>query len=240
MEVNVTGTVHLLEMARTFGVPNFIFASSSSVYGTNSKAPFAEKDPVDHPISPYAASKRSGELLAFTYSHLHAIKVACLRFFTVYGPRQRPDLAIFKFTQSLLKEQPIQIYGDGTSQRDYTYISDIVDGISLATKWIQGENAEKNQFEIFNLGESQTIPLHQLVSILEKSLNKKAKIKHVPYLPGDVPLTYADLTHSKEVLGYQPKVKIEEGIKKFCEWYLKIPQQVSFMNDTKNKNHSKR
>ncbi len=220
MEVNVTGTVNLLESAHKLGIKNFILASSSSVYGTNSKVPFSEADRVNHPISPYAASKRSCELLAYTYSHLYQMKIACLRFFTVYGPRQRPDLAIYKFTQAILNDQLIQIYGDGTSQRDYTYISDIVEGIGLTSEWIQSEKAERNRFEIFNLGESQTVPLNQLVSLLEKTLNKKAKVEHAPYLPGDVPITYADLAHSKEILGYQPKVKIEEGINKFCDWYL--------------------
>ncbi len=220
-EVNVLGTLNLLETALKNKIHHFIFASSSSVYGGNQKLPFSETDPVDHPISPYAATKRAGELIARTYHHLHGQSIACLRFFTVYGPRQRPDLAIYKFTRAMLRGETITLYGDGTSSRDYTYIDDCVAGILMALDWVFAGNPDKPRFDIFNLGESQTVTLSELVKLLEKNLKLKAKTKFTDYLPGDVYATCADLTHSGEVLGYQPKVKIEEGIRKFCEWYLK-------------------
>ena len=217
-KVNVEGTVNLLELSSKFKVPKFILASSSSVYGENSKVPFSEDDPVDHPISPYAATKKACELLAYTYSSLYPISVTCLRFFTVYGPRQRPDMAIHKFTKSIIEDRDISLFGDGTSYRDYTYITDIIDGVMESIRKCDG-------YRIYNLGESQTVLLSDLIRILEKVLGMKAKIKRMPKQPGDVPKTYADITRAKKELGYRPGVLIDEGIKKFVEWYREV-----FMN----------
>ncbi|VVB53034.1 L-arabinose 1-dehydrogenase (NAD(P)(+)) [uncultured archaeon] len=212
MDVNVKGTVHLLEAARKNDVKTFIFGSSSSVYGANTKTPFSEKDPVEQPISPYAATKRAGELLTKTYHNLYNLNTTSLRFFTVYGPRGRPDMAVYTFTKNLLEKKPITVYGDGTSSRDYTYVSDVVDGIISALN-------KSYPDEIFNLGESQTVTLNKLIQTIEKETNKKAIIERKPLQPGDVTTTYADLTHSKQKLGYNPQVKIEEGIHKFVQWY---------------------
>lgn len=217
-EVNVLGTLNVFEAAVKNKISAVVAASSSSVYGANKKLPFSESDPVDQPISPYAATKRAGELLAHAYSHLHGLSIANLRFFTVYGPRQRPDLAIYKFTRALLRGEKITLYGDGSSSRDYTYIDDCVDGILKAMDWSLKGGA---RCEIFNLGESQTVRLSELVELLEKYLQRKAQREYVDYLPGDVYATYADLTHSEKILGYRPQIKIEEGISRFCEWYLK-------------------
>ncbi|MFC1770871.1 NAD-dependent epimerase/dehydratase family protein [Candidatus Margulisiibacteriota bacterium] len=218
-EANILGTQNMLEFCKVRKVGYFVFGSSSSVYGNNKKLPFSEEDRVDKPISPYAATKRAGELLCHTYADLFGIKMVVLRFFTVYGARQRPDLAIHKFTDLIRKGKPIQMYGDGTSQRDYTYIDDIIDGIMGSLKWI--ENPEnQNKYEIFNLGESDTVDLKKLISLIEKNLNKDAIIEKAPWQAGDVDVTYADITKAKEFLGYSPQMKIEKGIPRFVEWFL--------------------
>ncbi|MBI5458360.1 GDP-mannose 4,6-dehydratase [Methanobacterium sp.] len=214
--VNINGTLKILEACKERKIKNFIFASSSSVYGNNLKTPFTEIDNVDYPISPYAASKKAGELLCHTYYHLYDISVACLRFFTVYGPRQRPDLAIHKFTKLILNNKEIPFYGNGNTERDYTYIDDIIDGIIKAMKWI---NKDEKVYEIFNLGESKTISLNQMVQTLEKVIGKRATINKLPNQPGDVNKTFADISKSKEILGYNPKTDFEDGISKFVEWY---------------------
>lgn len=219
-EVNVLGTLNILEAAVQNKINALVLASSSSVYGGNSKLPFREMDAVNHPLSPYAASKRAGELLAYTFHHLQNLSVACLRFFTVYGPRQRPDLAIYKFTRAMLKGETITLYGDGSSSRDYTYIDDCVAGIQKAADWTMTGTPSSPRYDIFNLGESQTVQLNELVALLEKHLKVKANRQFADYLPGDVFATFADLSHSKNVLGYEPKIKIETGLKKFCHWYL--------------------
>ena len=211
-KVNVEGTVNLLELSSKFEIPKFILASSSSVYGENSKVPFSEDDPVDHPISPYAATKKACELLAYTYSSLYPLSVTCLRFFTVYGPRQRPDMAIHKFTKCIVEDRDISLFGGGTSYRDYTYITDLIDGVLEAIRNCQG-------YRIYNLGESQTVRLSDLIRVLENTLGKKAKIKMMPPQPGDVPKTYADIARAKKELGYKPGVSIDEGIGKFVQWY---------------------
>ena len=211
-DVNGMGTLNLLEMSRKHDVEHFVFGSSSSVYGLNSKVPFSPDDPVDCPISPYAATKLANELVCRTYSHLYGLKVTCLRFFTVYGPRQRPDLAIRKFTTLIDRGEPVPVYGDGTFKRDYTYIDDIMDGVLKALDM-------RFDFEIFNLGESRTTETIQLVRLIEDALGKKADVRHQPVQPGDVPITFADIEKSKRVLGYDPKVAIEEGIPLFVRWF---------------------
>lgn len=213
VETNINGTLNLLELARKYKVPQFIFGSSSSVYGINAKVPFAEDDRIHQPISPYAATKAAGELLCHTYSHLYGLRIVCLRFFTVYGARQRPDLAIHKFSRLITEGKPIQVFGDGTSRRDYTYIDDIIQGVRAAIDY------DKANYEIFNLGESQTVELNELISLLERSLDMQAVIDRQPMQPGDVPVTYADITRSREKLGYDPTTKIEDGIPKFVEWF---------------------
>jgi len=215
-DVNIIGTQNIFEMAKSFGVKKIVFASSSSVYGENKKVPFSEEDSVDAPISPYAMTKRSNELLAHTYHHLYAIDIIGLRFFTVYGPRQRPDLAINKFTRMIDLGEPIPFYGDGTTRRDYTYIDDIIDGVLRSLKHIE---THENIDEILNLGESQTTTLHELVSLIEDALKKEAIINKLPLQPGDVPQTYADISKAKHVIGYQPSTLIAEGITKFVSWY---------------------
>jgi UDP-glucuronate 4-epimerase len=212
--VNVEGTVNVLEAARRHGVKKVILASSSSVYGVNLKVPFSESDPVCQAISPYAASKLACEALGHVYHHIYGLDVAMLRFFTVYGPRQRPDLAIYKFARLIDAGKPIPVFGDGTTARDYTFVSDIVDGVMACTERTFG-------YEIFNLGNSNTVTLARLIELLEKSLGKLAKIERLPIQPGDVPLTYADVTKSHRQLGYLPKVRIEEGIPRFVEWLQK-------------------
>lgn len=218
-DVNITGTVNLLERCRENGIKQFVFASSSSVYGNNEKVPFAESDRVDNPISPYAATKKSGELLCHTYHHLFDMNIACLRFFTVYGPRQRPDLAINKFTSLILEDKEIPFYGDGTTSRDYTFVEDIVSGIVAS---INNVNTDKKIFEIFNLGGDKTVSLNEMVETIEEVLEKKAKLNRLPMQPGDVNRTCADITHSKEIIGYNPKTTFKEGIKKFIEWKLNL------------------
>lgn len=213
-EVNVNGTVNLLELAKEFNIKQFVFGSSSSVYGINSKIPFAEDDKISKPISPYAATKGAGELLCHTFSHLYDIRTLCLRFFTVYGARQRPDLAIHKFSKLIWEDKPIQMFGDGTTRRDYTYVDDIIQGVRAAIDY------DKSNYEIFNLGESQTIELKELISLLEENLGKKAIIERHEMQPGDVPLTFADISKARELLNYNPSTKIEQGIPKFTEWFL--------------------
>lgn len=217
---NVDATALVLQMAKEHGVPSVIFASSSSVYGNNSKVPFCESDNVDYPISPYAATKKSCELLCHSFAHLHGIKIAVLRFFTVYGRRQRPDLAIAKFSDLIQKGLPIPVYGDGSTERDYTFIDDIVQGIDSCLSWLpqQADGA----FEIFNLGESRTVSLANLVEALERAHGKKALIDRRPFQPGDVKRTFADISKAKSVLGYRPRVPIEEGLKEYVRW-LKHP-----------------
>lgn len=212
-ETNVNGTVNLLELAKKHGVKQFVFGSSSSVYGINSKIPFAENDRIHQPISPYAATKAAGELICHTYSHLYDIRCVCLRFFTVYGARQRPDLAIHKFSKLITEEKPIQVFGDGTTRRDYTYIDDIIQGVRAAIDY------DKSMYEIFNLGESQTTELSELIHLLEKNLDMNAIIDRQPPQPGDVPITFADISKSRELLGYNPTTKIADGIPKFLEWF---------------------
>lgn len=214
VETNINGTMNLLELARDFGIKQFVFASSSSVYGVNEKVPFAESDHIFNPISPYAATKGSGELLCHTFSHLYGIRMVCLRFFTVYGARQRPDLAIRKFSRLILEGKPIPVFGDGTTRRDYTYVDDIIQGVRASISY------DKSMYEIFNLGESQTIELRELITLLEESLGKKAIIDRKPLQPGDVPCTFADISKSRELLGYNPTTKIADGIRKFAEWVL--------------------
>jgi UDP-glucuronate 4-epimerase len=211
-KVNMEGTMNLLELARHAKTSKFIFASSSSVYGENAKVPFSESDPVDHPISPYAATKKAGELMCYTYHHLYGINVSCLRFFTVYGPRQRPDMAIHKFTKMIANHQKVPMYGDGSSKRDYTFISDIVDGITAAIKHC-------SSYHIYNLGESRTIDLKALINLIQEYLGKKADIEQLPPQPGDVPITFADISKAQRELGYQPAVEIQEGVRRFVEWY---------------------
>ena len=211
-DVNGMGTLNLLEMSRKWGVENFIFGSSASVYGVNSKVPFSPDDPVEYPISPYAATKCANELMCRTYHHLYGLKITCLRFFTVYGPRQRPDLAIRKFARLMELGETVPIYGDGTFKRDYTYIDDIMQGVLNALEL-------KFDFEIFNLGESETTETIQLVRLIESALGKKASVQHLPVQPGDVPITYADIEKSRSMLDYDPQVKIEEGIARFVEWF---------------------
>ena len=223
--VNIEGTLNLLEICKKFNIKNFLFASSSSVYGNNKKVPFSEKDPVDHPISVYAATKKSCELMCHAYSHLYDIRNICLRYFTVYGARQRPDLAIHKFTNLILKGSPIPVFGDGTSKRDYTYIDDIMDGTLKAIQRL--ENPENNvSFEIYNLGESRTVELRYLIEVITKHLGLKPKINRQPMQPGDVNITYADISKAREVLGYDPKVNIEEGIKRFVKWKLESESKI--------------
>ncbi len=216
-DVNINGTHTLFEACRRFGVRRIAFASSSSVYGNNEKVPFAESDPVDHPISPYAASKKSGELLCHHYHHLYGFSVACLRFFTVYGPRQRPDLAIHKFARLMATGRPLPFYGDGSTRRDYTYVADTLQGITGAMRWLE-QNAEP-VYGIFNLGESQTVELSTLVRLLGVAMGIEPVLERLPMQPGDVLCTYADIGKARGVLGYNPQVKIEEGIPRFVEWF---------------------
>ena len=214
-ETNVTGTLNLLELAREHGIKQFVSASSSSVYGINGKVPFVETDRIHQPISPYAATKAAGELLCHTYSHLHDIRTICLRFFTVYGARQRPDLAIHKFTRLISGGRSIPMFGDGTTRRDYTYIDDIIQGVRASMDY------DGSIHEVFNLGESQTVELKELIALIEESVGKKAVIDHQPMQPGDVPITFADISKAKELLGYNPTTKIADGIPKFVEWFRK-------------------
>jgi UDP-glucuronate 4-epimerase len=215
-DVNVIGTLNLLEMMRKHNIKKLIFASSSSVYGNNSKVPFSETDVVDNPISPYAASKKAGELLCHTYHHLYNFDIYCLRFFTVYGPRQRPDLAIHKFTKALYGNDSIPFYGDGTTKRDYTHIDDIIQGITNSINLINHSGGH----HIFNLGESKTISLIELVRLLEKFTARKAKLNYLPLQDGDVAQTFADISKAREILKYSPRISIEKGLEDFTKWYI--------------------
>lgn len=211
-DVNVTGTARILDWAREREVPRILFASSSSVYGGNTKVPFSEEDPVDRPVSPYAATKKAGELLCHTYCHLYGMNIASLRFFTVYGPRQRPEMAIHKFTRHLFEGREIGIYGDGSSRRDYTYVDDVVEGVLGALSAPPGHR-------IFNLGESATLSISDLVDLLERVSGKKAIRRHLPEQPGDVPVTYADISRARREIGYNPRVPVAEGVERFVRWY---------------------
>ncbi len=211
-EANILATINLLEMARKHKIKSFIFASSSSVYGNNRKVPFSEEDRVDFPASPYAASKKSAELYCYLYSKLFSIHATCLRFFTVYGPRGRPDMAPYLFVSRISQGKPITMFGDGRSKRDYTYVSDVIDGIVAALR--------KNfRFEIINLGNSAPIELSRFIEIVERKVGKKAKIKRLPPQLGDVPITFADISKAKRLLNYEPKVSLESGIAKLVQWY---------------------
>lgn len=212
-DVNVIGTLNLLESMRLANVKKLLFASSSSVYGNNNKIPFSEMDTVDKPISPYAATKKACELMCYTYHKIYDFDVFCLRYFSVYGPRQRPEMAIHNFAKKIINNEPISVYGDGTSKRDYTYIDDIIDGTMSAMNHLHG-------YEIFNFGESKTYSLNTVISLLEKYIGKKAIIKKMPEQPGDVKITNADITKAKTMLGYDPKIDLETGIKKFVNWLM--------------------
>ena len=215
--VNVRGTMNLWELCHQFGIKNFVCASSSSVYGNSEKIPFAEKDNVDKPISPYAATKKSVEILGHVYHHLYKIDMIQLRFFTVYGPRQRPDLAIHKFTKLISDNQEIPFYGDGSTARDYTFVNDIIDGVLKAIKYLENH---KDVYEIVNLGESEVITLNEMVSTVENAIGKKAVRKNLPMQAGDVIKTNADITKAKALIGYNPTTNFQNGTKKFVEWFL--------------------
>lgn len=212
-KVNVGGTLNLLELAREFSIQKFVFASTSSVYGSNTKMPFSEDDRVDHPISPYSATKRAGELLCYTYHHLYKIPMVCLRFFTVYGPWGRPDMALFKFAKAIRACEPIEVYNGGAMRRDFTYVEDIVRGVLAALE-------RPFEYEIFNLGNSNTVELNRFIECIEHELGKKAIRNLLPLQPGDVSASHADISKAKQLLDFSPKTNIEEGIHHFVEWYL--------------------
>jgi len=214
-EVNVHGTAILLEAARRQAARRFVFASSSSVYGNNTKVPFSESDNVDHPISPYAATKKAGELLCHTYHHLYGLDITCLRFFTAYGPRQRPDLAIHKFARLIEAGRSIPFFGDGSTRRDYTYIADIVDGVLRAADRCKG-------YHIYNLGESEPVSLRELVAALERALGRQAVLERLPPQPGDVSQTYADIARARAELGYKPSTRLEVGLARFVAWLREV------------------
>ncbi len=214
VDVDVKGTLNLLEMSHIYKIKHFIFASSSSVYGINKKVPFSEDDPVELQISPYAVAKKSAELLCKTYHYLYNIKITILRLFTIYGPRQRPDMAIRKFTDRIFKGKQITMFGDGTSIRDYTYISDCIDGFIASIK-------KPMDFEVFNIGSGKTIKLKNLIDLIGKLSKKEIKIEYLDNQKGDVPITFADITKAKRLLGYSPRVTIEDGVNKFIKWYKK-------------------
>lgn len=217
-EVNVRGTMNLWELCKEFNINKFICASSSSVYGNNEKTPFSETDNVDHPISPYAATKKSGEILGHVYHNLYHIDMIQLRFFTVYGPRQRPDLAIHKFTKLISEGQEIPFYGDGNTARDYTYIDDIIDGITKSILYLE---THSGVYEIINLGESEVVTLSEMLHTIENTLGIAATKKNLPMQPGDVQKTNADITKAKTLIGYKPDTDFQNGIKKFVEWFLR-------------------
>lgn len=214
-DINLVGTARVLDAAVRHGVKRFVFGSSSSVYGNNSKIPFAESDPVENPISPYAATKRAAELLCHTYWHIHRLPITCLRFFTVYGPRQRPDLAICKFMKAIAAGQSIPVFGDGSTRRDYTYIADIVAGIIAAL-----DKCER--FDIINLGSHRPIGLLELIKAIEKTAGKQAKLDFQPMQPGDVECTYADLTHASCRLGFNPTTSLEQGLAAQWQWLSRL------------------
>lgn len=211
--VNGLGTLNMLEASRSTGVKNFVFASSSSVYGINSKTPFSEEDPITCPISPYATTKRAGELMCFTYSHLYGLPSTCLRFFTVYGEKGRPDMAVAKFTRLIWEGKEIQVYGDGTARRDFTYVGDIVTGLVNSVY-------KPSRYEIINLGGSNTVEVNRLIAIIEENLGKKADVRYQDPMPGDVPITYADVSKAKRLLGFNPTVAIDEGVRRYVRWFL--------------------
>ena len=217
-DTNVSGTLHLLDAASVTGVERFIFASSSSVYGISKTVPFSEDQHLTQTLSPYAATKIAGEFLCSTYSHLYQMRVVALRYFTVYGPRQRPDLAIHQFTRRIYAGQPIEQFGDGTTRRDYTYIDDVIQGTMAALKY------DGPLFDIFNLGESDTIQLKDLIAAIENALGKKAKINRMPEQPGDMPLTCADISKARKLLGYNPTTRFSDGLPRFIEWFLRSPR----------------
>jgi UDP-glucuronate 4-epimerase len=212
---NVMATQVLLELAREHGVERFIFGSSSSVYGNQDEVPFAEDDPALRPISPYAATKRAGELLCHAFHHLHGMRVIALRFFTVYGPRQRPDLAIRKFATLMLDGEPIPMFGDGSTERDYTWIDDIIDGVIAS---LDRTRKREDGFEIINLGGNRTTPLHRLIELIAEALDVRPEIRTLPMQPGDVIRTYADVDKARRLLGYRPSVSVEEGVPRFVDW----------------------
>jgi UDP-glucuronate 4-epimerase len=214
-DTNVSGTLHLLDAARVTGVERFIFASSSSVYGISKTVPFSEDQHLTQTLSPYAATKIAGEFLCSTFSHLYQMRMVALRYFTVYGPRQRPDLAIHQFTRRIYAGQPIDQFGDGTTRRDYTYIDDVIQGTMAAL------NYDRSPFDIFNLGESETIQLNDLISAIEKALGKKAKVNRLPEQPGDMPLTCANISKARKLLGYNPITQFNEGLPRFIDWFLR-------------------
>jgi len=219
--VNVYGTTVLLEAARQAGVRKFVFASSSSIYGAANQVPFSESDLGNLPISPYAATKLAGEKLCYTWSHLYGIEMVCLRFFTVYGPRQRPDLAIRKFSQNIANGQPIPLFGDGTTGRDYTFVEDIADGIVRALRY------DRAPYDIFNLGNSSPVSLLTLVQTIEEVVGRKAIIEWLPEQPGDVPITFADISKARRLLGYAPATPLAEGIRKFVDWHFHQPSSLA-------------
>jgi UDP-glucuronate 4-epimerase len=219
--VNIAGTLTLLELCRESKIPKFIFGSSSSVYGATSRAPFSEEEAGLRPISPYAATKLAGESLAYTYAHLFGLSAVCLRFFTVYGPRQRPDLAIHKFTGLIEAGRPIPIFGDGSTGRDYTHVHDIVAGILAAMDYNARDDSQV-PFEIFNLGNSHPVKLCQLVELLEQATGKKAIVEQKPVQSGDVPLTWAEISKAGRLLGYQPRTLLTDGLQQFVAWYRSV------------------
>jgi UDP-glucuronate 4-epimerase len=213
-DTNVTGTLHLLEAARVTAVERFIFASSSSVYGASKTIPFSEDQHLTQTLSPYGATKIAGEFLCSTYSHLYKLRVVALRYFTVYGPRQRPDLAIHQFTRRIFAGQPIDQFGDGSTRRDYTYIDDVIQGTVAAFDY------DGPLYDVFNLGENETIQLSDLIAAIENALGKKAKVNQLPEQPGDMPLTCADISKARKLLGYNPTTKLGEGLPRFIDWFL--------------------
>ena len=221
VRTNIEGTQSLLEIARDRAIRPFVFGSSSSVYGDSTPVPFRESEPANDPISPYAATKRAGELLCNAYAHLYGMSIACVRLFTVYGPRQRPDLAIHKFARLMARGAEIPVYGDGTTERDYTYVDDIVDGIVAALDWCAA--SAPGAFEIANLGESRTTSLAGLIEILSAELGVNPKIQRLPEQPGDVQRTFADVTRARELFGYDPATTVEEGIRRFADWFRAQP-----------------
>jgi UDP-glucuronate 4-epimerase len=221
VQSNVVGFVNLLEEARKKKISHFVFASSSSVYGANTKIPFAESDNVDHPISLYAATKKSDELIAHVYAHLYRLPVTGLRFFTVYGPWGRPDMALFKFCKAILEGTPIDVYNQGQMQRDFTYVDDVVEGVVRAMNKDKppSEGDQATPYQIYNIGNHQPVELLKLIQVLEQKIGRKAIMKWLPMQPGDVPVTYADIDKLAGAIGYRPKTSIEEGVGRFVDWY---------------------
>lgn len=218
VDVNINGLMNILETMRTHGKKKLVFISSSSVYGNNKKVPFSEEDRVDHPISPYAATKKAGELLCHTYHKLFGMDIHCLRYFTVFGPHQRPDLAIHKFTKLMLEGKSIPMFGDGSTSRDYTYVDDIVDGTVRSLRYLL---SHEDVYDIFNLGGSNPISLRKMIEIIGEELGVEPIIEQLPMQPGDVERTYSDFSHANAVLGYKPQIDFKEGIHRFVEWYKK-------------------